>query len=66
LRRFAELLRAPRVHPRRLALASKTESAAVRERLRVVLEYAGYAHEAERVPRARTEATRRRALKVFS
>jgi len=66
LKTFVELLNRDDVRVDRLALAAKTEPAVVRERLRAVLREAGYERHAEKIPRARSDEARRRALKVLS
>lgn len=66
LKRFDELLRRDDLRVDRLVIASRTEPAAVRERLRAVLAHAGYKDDAERVRRARDPRTRERALRVIA
>lgn len=66
LRRFAQLLERDDVRVDRLVAASRTEPAAVRERLRAVLRHAGHVAAADRVRRARDPRTRERALRVLS
>jgi hypothetical protein len=63
--RFIELLGREDVRLDRLVKASQTESAAVRERLRAVLEAGGWHDEAARVQRARSSSARARALDVL-
>jgi hypothetical protein len=65
LDRFAQLLESDDIRADRLVRASKTEPAAVRERLRAVLLHAGLEAEAENVPPARDPRTRARALSVL-
>lgn len=65
LARFVELIRSDEVRVERLVHASKTESAAVRERLRAVLINAGENKLARKITRARSESARRRALNVL-
>jgi hypothetical protein len=63
--RFVELLRDPHVRVRSMALASRTEPPAVRERFRALLELGGWTDEAANVPRAADGRTRERALEVM-
>lgn len=65
LDRFVEILRSPSIRVDRLVRAAPTESPAVRERLRAVLEHGGWSAEAEQVARARSHATRQRARRVI-
>jgi hypothetical protein len=65
LKTFTQLLDRDDVRPERLALAAKTEPAVVRERLRAVLQAAGHAQQADKIPRARSAEARARALKVL-
>jgi hypothetical protein len=65
LARFVELIKSDEVRAERLVYASKTEPAAVRERLRAVLINAGEDELARKVTRARSESARRGALDVL-
>lgn len=65
LARFADVLARDEVRVDRLVAASRTEPAAVRERLRAVLRHAGYEAEASQVPAARDPRTRARALRTI-
>jgi hypothetical protein len=65
LDRFASLLKRDDVRIDRVVRASATESPVVRERLRAVLEHAGFEDEAAKVARARSASARARALKVL-
>lgn len=63
--RFEALLRRTEVRVDRLARASRTESARVRERLRYLLRHAGWQAEAEQIEGARRPVTRDHALAVL-
>lgn len=65
LERFVEILRRPDVRVDRIAGASATESAAVRERLRAVLEHGGWHDAAGKIERARSPTARERARRVL-
>jgi hypothetical protein len=65
LTRFSGLLEDENCRVDRLVEASSTESAAVRERLRAVLEHAGKHEAAEIVPPARSDSARDRAQAVL-
>jgi len=66
LDRFAQLLDAEEVRIDRLVRAAKTESPVVRERLRAILVRVGAEEAASTIPRARSEASRKRALRVIA
>jgi len=63
--RFRDLILNEDVRVVRLAAAAYSEPALVRERLRHVLLFAGMDTEADRIQRAKSKDTRRRALSVF-
>lgn len=65
VRRFDEILRRPDVRIPKLISASTTEPPVVRERLRAVLLETGHETEAQRIPRARDQRTREKALRVL-
>jgi hypothetical protein len=65
LKRFRGLLDREDVRVDRLVRASRTESPAVRERLRAVLEESRFDDEAAKVARARSRSARQRALRVL-
>lgn len=66
LARFVEVVKSDNVRVDRLTQASSTEPAAVRERLRLVLEHAGKTKEAASVRRARDPRTIEKALRVVN
>jgi hypothetical protein len=65
VRRFDQILRRPDVRIPKLISASTTEPPVVRERLRAVLAATGRQDEARRIPRARDQRTREKALRVI-
>jgi hypothetical protein len=65
VRRFGQVLRRPDVRVAKLITASTTEPPVVRERLRAVLAETGHEAEAQRIPRARDQRTREKALRVL-
>lgn len=65
LTRFLGLLEQDEVRVSKLVRAAASEPAVVRERLRQVLRSAGNTIDADRVPGARSDKARRRALSVF-
>ena len=65
LKRFVAVVRSDELRVDRLVFASRTEPAAVRERLRAVLERSGEHDAAAHVRRARDPRTRARALRVL-
>lgn len=66
LDRFDQLLGLDGIRVDRLVRASRTEPPVVRERLRAILQHAGYEADADGVPRARDPRTRERALRVIA
>jgi hypothetical protein len=64
LKRFTAVVHSDELRVERLVTASRTEPAAVRERLRAVLEHSGEYEAARHVRRARDPRTRERALSV--
>lgn len=65
MKRFVQLVRSEGVRVGRLVKASRTETAATRERLRAVLLEAGYKQEVQGIRRARDKRTRQRVLAVL-
>jgi Family of unknown function (DUF6088) len=65
VRRFDQILRHPDVRIPKLISASTTEPPVVRERLRAVLAETGHQAESQRIPRARDQRTRDKALRVL-
>lgn len=65
MQRFDQILRRPDVRIPKLISASPTEPPVVRERLRAVLTETGHEAEAQRIPRARDQRTREKALRVL-
>ncbi len=65
VRRFDLILQRTDVRIPNLVSASTTEPPAVRERLRAVLIETGHQAEAQRIPRARDQRTREKALRVL-
>lgn len=64
LERFVKLLKQRNVRLDRVVSAMQTESPVVRERLRAVLDHAGWPEHARLIPRARSESSKRRAMQV--
>jgi hypothetical protein len=64
--RLLAFMSSAEVDPRRLVRAAPTETVAVRERLKALLERAGNLAEAARINGARSEAARARALSVLT